>query len=71
MASPASSTSRPSVVVLGGPNGAGKSTAAPQLLRGALRVHEFVNADTLAQGLSAFRPEAAALEAARVMLRRF
>jgi predicted ABC-type ATPase len=41
------------------------------LLRGALRVDEFVNADTLAQGLSAFRPETAAVEAARVMLRRF
>ena len=61
----------PSVVVLGGPNGAGKSTAAPRLLRGALRVDEFVNADTLAQGLSAFRPEAAAVGAARVMLARF
>jgi predicted ABC-type ATPase len=60
----------PSVVILGGPNGAGKSTAAPKLLRGALRVDEFVNADTLAQGLSAFRPEAAAVEAGRVMLRR-
>ena len=60
----------PSIVVIGGPNGAGKSTAAPRLLRGALRVDEFVNADTLAQGLSAFRPEAAAVAAARVMLRR-
>jgi hypothetical protein len=36
----------PSVVVLGGPNGAGKSTAAPRLLKGSLRVDEFVNADT-------------------------
>jgi predicted ABC-type ATPase len=61
----------PSVVVIGGPNGAGKSTAAPRLLRGALRVDEFVNADVLASGLSAFRPEAAAIGAARVMLRRF
>jgi predicted ABC-type ATPase len=61
----------PCVVVLGGPNGAGKSTAAPRLLRGALRVDEFVNADTLAQGLNAFRPEAMAIEAGRVMLRRF
>jgi predicted ABC-type ATPase len=33
-------------------------------------VEEFVNADTLAQGLSAFRPEEAALEAGRVMLAR-
>lgn len=36
----------PGVVVLGGPNGAGKSTAAPRLLRGSLKVEEFVNADT-------------------------
>ncbi|MGQ0732223.1 MAG: zeta toxin family protein [Acidobacteriota bacterium] len=60
----------PTVVVLGGPNGAGKSTTAPRLLRGTLRVDEFVNADTLAQGLSAFRPEAAAVDAGRIMLRR-
>jgi predicted ABC-type ATPase len=56
--------------VLGGPNGAGKSTAAPRLLRGPLKVEEFVNADTLAQGLSAFRPEDVALDAGRIMLRR-
>jgi predicted ABC-type ATPase len=60
----------PTVVVLGGPNGAGKSTAAPRLLRGSLKVEEFVNADTLAQGLSAFRPEDVALDAGRIMLRR-
>lgn len=60
----------PDVVVLGGPNGAGKSTAAPRLLRGTLAVEEFVNADTLAQGLSAFRPEDVALEAGRVTLQR-
>ena len=60
----------PSVVVLGGPNGAGKSTVAPRLLRGSLKVEEFVNADTLAQGLSAFRPQDAAIEAGRIMLAR-
>src|SRR5204862_363303 len=37
-------TISPGVVVLGGPNGAGKSTTAPRLLRGSLRVSEFVNA---------------------------
>jgi predicted ABC-type ATPase len=47
---------RPKVVVLAGPNGAGKSTSAPRLLRGALKVDEFVNADVIAQGLSAFAP---------------
>jgi predicted ABC-type ATPase len=40
------------------------------LLRGSLRVEEFVNADTLAQGLSAFRPDDVALEAGRIVLRR-
>jgi predicted ABC-type ATPase len=33
-------------------------------------VDEFVNADTIAQGLSAYRPEAAAVTAGRVMLER-
>jgi predicted ABC-type ATPase len=60
----------PLVVVLAGPNGAGKSTSAARLLRGALAVDEFVNADTIAQGLSAYRPEAAAVAAGRVMLDR-
>ena len=61
---------RPHVVVLAGPNGAGKSTAAPTLLRGRLGVTEFVNADTIARGLSAFSPEHAAIEAGRIMLAR-
>lgn len=60
----------PSLVVLGGPNGAGKSTAAPALLRDTLAVTEFVNADTIARGLSAFDPDAAAIAAGRVMLGR-
>jgi len=57
-------------VILGGPNGAGKSTAAPGLLRDALSVTEFVNADTIARGLSEFDPDAAAIAAGRVMLGR-
>lgn len=60
----------PLVVVLAGPNGAGKSTTAARLLRGALEVHEFVNADTIAMGLSAYRPESTAVAAGRVMLQR-
>ena len=59
----------PGVVVLGGPNGAGKSTAAPRLLRGSLKVEEFVNADTLAQGLSLFRPQDVAMDAGRIARR--
>jgi predicted ABC-type ATPase len=60
----------PLVVVVCGPNGAGKSTTAPRLLRGALAVREFVNADSIAQGLSAFRPETVAFAAGRAMLGR-
>jgi predicted ABC-type ATPase len=61
---------RPHVIVIAGPNGAGKSTAAPRLLRDALSVREFVNADTIAAGLSAFRPESVAISAGRIMLSR-
>lgn len=60
----------PSIIVIAGPNGAGKSTAAPALLRDTLMVNEYVNADVIAQGLSAFAPERAALRAGRVMLGR-
>jgi predicted ABC-type ATPase len=35
-----------------------------------LKIAHFVNADTIAQGLSAFNPEDVALDAGRVMLRR-
>jgi len=40
------------------------------LLNGTLGVTEFVNADVIAQGLSAFQPERAAFHAGRVMLKR-
>lgn len=60
----------PKVVVIAGPNGAGKSTTAPRLLREALAVQEFVNADTIAAGLSAFAPQSVAFAAGRVMLGR-
>jgi hypothetical protein len=43
---------------------------APSLLQEGLAVEEFVNADAIALGLSAFRPEAAAIAAGRVMLER-
>jgi predicted ABC-type ATPase len=58
------------VVVIAGANGAGKSSVAPAVLRKALLVNEFVNADTIAAGLSAFSPEAVAVTAGRVMLER-
>src|SRR5688572_28289928 len=58
----------PNVVIIGGPNGAGKSTTAPLLLPRELGITRFVNADTIAQGLSAFAPEQAAFAAGRIML---
>ncbi|MCD7908131.1 MAG: zeta toxin family protein [Clostridium sp.] len=61
---------QPHVIILAGPNGAGKSTTAPMLLRDAFAVDEFVNADAIAAGLSAFAPETVALEAGKIMLRR-
>ncbi len=62
--------STPNIVILAGPNGAGKSTSAPSILRDALGVDEFVNADVIARGLSGFEPERAALAAGRIMLAR-
>lgn len=62
--------SKPAIVVIAGPNGAGKSTSAPQLLAELMGVTEFVNADTIASGLSAFEPEKAAIAAGRIMLAR-
>ena len=60
----------PKVVVIAGPNGAGKSTAASRILQDALAVQEFVNADVIARGLSAFKPESVAVSAGKIMLRR-
>lgn len=60
----------PQCVVIAGPNGAGKSSAAPELLKDTAGVATFVNADVIAQGLAAFRPEDVAFEAGRIMLAR-
>jgi predicted ABC-type ATPase len=64
------SAAQPIVVILAGPNGSGKSTAAPTLLPRTAGITEFVNADVIARGLSAFNPERAAIAAGRVMLGR-
>lgn len=60
----------PNVVVIAGPNGAGKSTLAPVLLRDTFGITEYVNADVIAEGLSAYAPEKAAMDAGRAMLAR-
>jgi predicted ABC-type ATPase len=66
----ATKSKRPTIVVIAGPNGAGKSTAAPYLLKQALGILEFVNADQIAVGLSAYAPETVSFEAGRIMLKR-
>lgn len=43
----------PTFFIIAGPNGAGKSTAAPFLLQDLLDIDNYINADTIAAGLSA------------------
>ncbi len=68
--SPASAEPRPQVIVLGGPNGAGKTTVSRKALAGVFQISAFVNADTIAAGLSAYNPESVAMKAGRLMLTR-
>ncbi len=60
----------PHISIIAGPNGSGKSTCGPAILQKHLRISEFVNADTIAAGLSAFQPAEVAIEASRIMLNR-
>jgi predicted ABC-type ATPase len=67
------STSRPSptsarCVIIAGSNGAGKTTFAREFLPKDPDVVQFVNADLIAAGLSALKPEIAAVTAGRVFL---
>ena len=64
----AQGTPRPQVAVLAGINGAGKSTASQRILREAMKIPLFTNADVIARGLNAFDVEAEAGKAGRIML---
>jgi predicted ABC-type ATPase len=55
-------------VIIAGPNGAGKTTFAREFLPHEADCPDFINADLIAQGLSPFEPERAAIAAARIML---
>lgn len=59
---------RPQVAILGGINGAGKSTASQRIVREAMKIPVFTNADTIARGLNAFDVESEAGKAGRIML---
>ncbi|QEC54270.1 zeta toxin [Anseongella ginsenosidimutans] len=60
----------PNLYIIAGCNGAGKTTASYTLLPQILNCREFVNADSIAAGLSPFEPDGVAFEAGRIMLRR-
>ncbi|MBI5743852.1 MAG: zeta toxin family protein [Elusimicrobia bacterium] len=57
------------VYVVAGPNGAGKTTFAREFLPNYAHCPNFVNADLIAQGLSPFQPQAAAIKAGKLVLR--
>jgi predicted ABC-type ATPase len=60
----------PNLYIIAGCNGAGKTTASFTILPEMLNCREFVNADSIAAGLSPFNPESVAIEAGRLMLTR-
>ncbi len=54
--------------VIAGPNGVGKTTFARTFLPKYADCKNFINADLIAEGISPFSPEAAAVRAGRLML---
>ena len=63
-------SSAPTISLIAGPNGAGKTTFAREFLPAA-KIPEFLNADSIAAGLSPFDPPRAAVRAARLLLARW
>ena len=61
-------TKNPKVYIIAGPNGSGKTTFASEFLPKYADSPAFVNADTIARGLSGFSPDAVALKAGRILL---
>lgn len=57
------------IVIIAGPNGAGKTTFAREFLPNEAGCPIFINADLIAQGLSPFQPESAAIRAGKLMLK--
>jgi predicted ABC-type ATPase len=58
----------PRIVIIAGPNGAGKTTFAQEYLPREAGFPDFINVDLIAQGLSPFAPDKAALQAGKIML---
>lgn len=58
----------PRIIIIAGPNGAGKTTFAREYLPHEAGCPFFINADLIAEGLSPFDPERAAVRAGRLMI---
>lgn len=56
------------IFILAGPDGAGKTTFVREFLTHEAKCPVFINADLIADGLSSFAPERAALATGRIML---
>jgi predicted ABC-type ATPase len=59
---------QPRCIIIAGPNGAGKTTFARNYLLKDAGIENFVNADSIAAGLSPLKPERAARAAGRLLL---
>lgn len=57
------------VIIIAGPNGAGKTTFAREYLPNEADCPIFINTDLIAEGLSPFQPDVAAVQAGRLMLK--
>ncbi len=56
------------IYIIAGPNGSGKTTFAKKFLPEYIHSVNFVNADLIAQGLSPFHPQVAAIKAGKLVL---
>lgn len=56
------------IIIIAGPNGAGKTTFAWEYLPSEANCPVFINSDLIAEGLSPFQPDVAAVRAGRLML---
>jgi predicted ABC-type ATPase len=56
--------------LIAGSNGSGKTTFAREFLPQFVHCREFLNADLMAEGISPFDPESAAIRAGRLLLER-
>lgn len=56
------------IVIIAGPNGAGKTIFATEYLPNEAGCPDLVNADSIASGLSPFRPASVAFQAGRLMI---